>query len=265
MKIPIQLNYKHTTFMFKNKILHAQALLCIVILFLALALSAHAGDEEIDSLFTPVTSTNFASDDAVIGVAIPGSQQDVIINLIPLKSKSEAYEKVLMDFLDHSIIVRRTKFLAGLKGSVTWIGKPENLDGSVVLSFCGNVLFGRIELKDEIYKIEPVRNTNTHRIFKLDPDKAAPIDDGGLIPPYGILPDEESKDTPPSAKKDDGSFFDVLVLYTNGFAEAYPGDELVALISYLASVANTSYANSDVSLTARVVGLKEVGYADSEI
>jgi len=257
------LNDTHTTFMFKNKILRAYALWFLGVFIFTLVLSAHAGDEEIDSLFTPVTSTNFASDDAVIGVAIPGSQQDVIINLIPLKSKSEAYEKVRMDFLDHSIIVRRTKFLAGLKGSVTWIGRPENLDGSVVLSFCGNVLFGRIELKDEIYKIEPVRNTNTHRIFKLDPDKAAPIDDGGLIPPYGILPDEESKDTPPSAKKDDGSFFDVLVLYTNGFAEAYPGDELVALISYLAGVANTSYANSDVSLTARVVGLKEVGYADS--
>ena len=249
--------------MFKNKILHAQALLCIVILFLALALSAHAGDEEIVSLFTPVTSMDSAPDDAAVGVAIPGSQQDVIINLIPLKSKSEAYGKVRIDFLDHSIMVRRTKFLAGVKGSVTWIGKPENLEGSVVLSFCGNVLFGCIELRDEVYKIEPVRGTNTHRIFKLDPDKAASIDDGGLIPPYGILPDEESKDTPPSAKKDDGSFFDVLVLYTNGFAEAYPGDELVALISYLAGVANTSYANSEVALTARVVGLKEVGYADS--
>src|SRR3990167_8029643 len=162
MKIPIQLNYKHTTFMFKNKILHAQALLCIVILFLALALSAHAGDEEIDSLFTPVTSTNFAPDDAEVGVAIPGGQQEVIIDLVPLKSKSEAYGKVRMDFLDHSVIVRRTKFLAGLKGSVTWIGRPENLEGSVVLSFCGNVLFGCIELRDEVYEIEPVRGTNTH-------------------------------------------------------------------------------------------------------
>src|SRR3989339_2049633 len=247
----------------KNKILQAYALWFLGVFIFTLVLSTHAGDKEIDSLFTPVTSMYSAPDDAEVGVAIPGSQQDVIINLVPLKSKSEAYGKVRIDFLDHSIMVRRTKFLAGVKGSVTWIGKPENLEGSVVLSFCGNVLFGCIELRDEVYKIEPVRGTNTHRIFKLDPDKAAPIDDGGLIPPYGILPDEESKDTPPSAKKDDGSFFDVLVLYTNGFAEAYPGDELVALISYLAGVANSSYANSEVALTARVVGLKEVGYADS--
>ena len=174
-------------------------------------------------LFTPVTSMYSAPDDAAIGVAIPGSQQDVIINLTPLKSKSEAYGKVRIDFLDHSIIVRRTKFLAGLKGSVTWIGKPENLDGSIVMSVCGNVLFGRIELKDEVYKIEPVRGTNTHRIFKLAPEKAAPVDDGGLVPPRDELPDEMNKIPAIPAGKDDGLVFDVLALYTNGFAEAYPG------------------------------------------
>ena len=65
------------------------------------------------------------------------------------------------------------------------------------------------------------------------------------------------------AGKDDGSVFDVLVLYTNGFAEEYPGDELIAQISYLAGVANTSYTNSEVSLTARVVGLREVDYSDN--
>ena len=126
---------------FKNKILQTYALWFFGIFIFTLVLSVHAGDEEIDSLFTPVTSMYSAPDDAAIGVAIPGSQQDVIINLTPLKSKSEAYGKVRIDFLDHSIIVRRTKFLAGLKGSVTWIGKPENLDGSIVMSVCGNVLF----------------------------------------------------------------------------------------------------------------------------
>ena len=141
MKIPIQLNYKHTTFMFKNKILQAYVVWFLGVFVFTLALSVHAGDEEIDSLFTPVTSMDSLSDDAAIGVAIPGSQQEVIINLIPLKSKSEAYEKVRIDFLDHSIMVRRTKFLSGLKGSVTWIGKPENLDGSIVMSVCGSALF----------------------------------------------------------------------------------------------------------------------------
>ena len=259
----MQLNYKHTTLMFKNKILRAYAVWFLGIFIFTLVLSVQAGDEEIDSIFTPVTSMYSAPGDAAIGVAIPGSQQEVFINLTPLKSKSEAYEKVRMDFLDHSIIVRRTKFLAGLKGSVTWIGRPENLDGSIVMSVCGSALFGQVELKDAVYKIEPVRGTNTHRIFKLDPEKAAPVDDGGLVPPKDEFPDEMNKIPAIPAGKDDGSVFDVLALYTNGFAEEYPGDELIAQISYLAGVANTSYTNSEVSLTARVVGLREVDYSDN--
>jgi len=247
----------------KNKILQAYALWFLGVFIFTLVLSAHAGDEEIDSLFTPVTSMYSAPDDAAIGVAISDSQQDVIINLVPLKSKSEAYGKVRIDFMDHSIIVRRTKFLSGLKGSVIWIGKTENLDGSIVMSVCGSALFGQIELKDEVYKIEPVRSTNTHRIFKLDPEKAAPVDDGGLVPPKDGFPDEMNQIPAIPAGKDDGSVFDVLALYTNGFAETYPGDELVAQISYLAGVANTSYANSEVSLEARVVGLREVDYSDN--
>src|SRR3990170_6920828 len=114
MKITIQLNYKHTTFMFKNKILQTYAWWFLGVFIFTLVLSVQAGDEEIDSLFTPVTSMYSAPDDAAIGVAISGSQQEVFINLVPLKSKSEVYEKVRIDFLDHSIMVRRTKFLPGL-------------------------------------------------------------------------------------------------------------------------------------------------------
>ncbi len=64
--------------------------------------------------------------------------------------KNLRYKIEEIDSLDYSIIVRRTKFLAGLKGSVTWIGRPENLDGPIVMSVCGNVLFGCIELKPEV-------------------------------------------------------------------------------------------------------------------
>ena len=70
----------------KNKILQAYAWWFLGIFIFTLVLSVHASDEEIDSLFTPVTSMYSAPDDTVIGVAIPGSQQEVLINLIPLNS-----------------------------------------------------------------------------------------------------------------------------------------------------------------------------------
>ena len=79
---------------------------------------------------------------------------------------------------------------------------------------------------------------------------------GGLLPPEYQL--SEEKGIIPIIPKgaDNGTVFDVLVLYTKGFAEAYPGDELYAQISYLMGVANTCYGNSEVRLNARVAGLK---------
>ena len=53
--------------MFKNKILQASALWFLGIFIFTLVLSVHAGDEEIDSSFILVTSTNFAPDDAAVG------------------------------------------------------------------------------------------------------------------------------------------------------------------------------------------------------
>lgn len=250
------------TVMFKNKILHASVVWLLGVFIFTLVLSAHAGDEEHGSLFIPASSGNYAPDDAATDAEISDSQQEVVINLTSLKSRSEAYGKVRFDFLGHSVMVQRTQFLSGLKNSVTWFGKPEEQDGSVVLSVCGSVVFGLIELGSEAYKIEPVRGAGTHRIFKLDPKKAATIDDGGIIPHAEELPEEAGAIPAVPENKDDGTVFDVLVLYTKGFAEAYPDDELTAQINYLINIANVSYSNSEINLTARVAGLKKVDYKD---
>ncbi|MFN3533128.1 MAG: M12 family metallo-peptidase [Candidatus Brocadia sp.] len=243
---------------FKNKFLRKYILWYFVIFILVFVSNARAGDTEFASLFTQVASKNEV---AVTGT-IPDRYQNVIINFSPLKTESEEYTRIRIDLLDQSITAKRTKFLLGPQESFTWIGKPENVNGSVIMSVCGNTLFGLIELREEAYKIEPVRGTNTHRIFKLDPDGSAPIDYGGVIPPEGEL--REKMGVLPGVSKgtDDGTFFDVLVLYTKGFAETYPGDELYAQISYLIGVANTCYSNSEVSLSARVVDLQEVDYTD---
>ncbi|MCF6156424.1 MAG: hypothetical protein E3K36_14560 [Candidatus Brocadia sp.] len=54
---------------------------------------------------------------------------------------------------------------------------------------------------------------------------------GGVIPPEYEL--QKKMDVIPGVSQgiDGGTFFDVLVLYTKGFAETYPGDELYAQIS----------------------------------
>ena len=48
------------------------------------------------------------------------------------------------------------------------------------------------------------------------------MDDGGLAPTKDESSGEENEMPAIPAGKDDGLVFDVLALYTNGFAEAYP-------------------------------------------
>ncbi len=243
---------------FKNTVLRKYVVWYFVIFILAFVSHARADDTEIASLFTPFVPEN----EVAVNAAIPDRYQEIIVNSALLKTEREEYSKVHIDFLDQSITAKRTKFLFGPHGSITWIGKLENVTGSVLMAICGNTLFGTIELENDIYKIEPVRGTNAHRIFKLDHNKEVPIDNGGLLPPEYQLPEEKGIIPIIPKGADDGTVFDVLVLYTKGFAEMYPGDELYAQISYLAGVANTCYGNSAVNLNARVVELQEVDYTD---
>lgn len=188
---------------FKNMVLRKYILRYFVVFILAFVSQAHAGDTEIVSLFTPSAPEN----EVAVNAAIPDRYQDITVNTAPLKTESEERSRIRIDFLDQSIVARRMKFIPGPHGSFTWIGKPENMDGSVVMSVCGNTLFGLIEFREESYKIETVRGTNTHRIFNLDTDESAPIDYGGVVPQEDEL--REKMGVIPGISKgiDDGTFF----------------------------------------------------------
>ncbi len=243
----------------KNKLLPAYKFWCLGIFILALTSPVNAQDGKIIPLFTPATKETSISGDPA---EVFDNHEKIIINFAPLKDKSKKYRRVRLDFLGHSVTARRTKYRPGLHGSTAWSGKPEGMAGAVILSVCGNVLFGRIEMGGEAYKIEPVTGTNIHRVFKLDPDEAEHIDEGGLIPSEYDASENAPRVSEPSRATDDGSVVDVLVLYTDDFAGVYQGDALTAQINYLIGVANTSYSNSKISLTARVVGTKKVNYKD---
>lgn len=248
---------------FKDKILNAKIFWFFLVFLHVSVVNAYAGNEAVTSLFIPVDLKSVKNGDALMDGETPANQQHIHINVIPLKTRSEEFSKLHLSFLRHSIVAERIKLLSESSGGYTWIGKPESSEGIVVMSVYNNTIFGCIELEDETYKIEPVRGTNTHRIFKLDPDEAWDIDAGGLAPQWYELPDEILRTPSISKGVDDGETFDILILYTSGFAEVYPGDELNAQINYLVGVANACYSNSEVNLTARVVGIREVNYKDS--
>lgn len=60
--------------------------------------------------------------------------------------------------------------------------------------------------------------------------------------------------------KTTGTVIDLLVVYDQAIANRYPGDLLNARVQQYIHVANQSYANSQLDLSLRLVGLKQSGY-----
>jgi len=56
---------------------------------------------------------------------------------------------------------------------------------------------------------------------------------------------------------------DVLVLYSPGLADKYPGGELAARLDELAALSNQAYVDSGVSMTIRVVHSAEISYSET--
>ncbi|MCX7544437.1 M12 family metallo-peptidase [Marinicella gelatinilytica] len=61
-------------------------------------------------------------------------------------------------------------------------------------------------------------------------------------------------------KKAAGTVIDLLVVYDQAIADRYPGELLNARVQQYIHVANQSYANSQLDLSLRLVGLKQTGY-----
>ena len=63
-----------------------------------------------------------------------------------------------------------------------------------------------------------------------------------------------------SNPKTAGTVIDVLMIYDQAIAERYPGNLLQTRVDQYFNVSNQTYANSDIDLTIRQVGLVQVGY-----
>jgi hypothetical protein len=194
-----------------------------------------------------------------------GAKQTVAIMIAPLRSGKDTDSRLRFDFLGRSVIVERQRLELGSGNGVVWHGRPIDEPGTVILSTAGKVVFGRIELGTKVYKIEPIGSGDVHIIYEIDPSKEQPLGNDALVPPG--KPDSKIDQSAATTKvtsrgADDGSLVDLLVLYTDGFALKYPGDQLDAQINFIVGVANTSYTNSQIGLRARVVRREQVSYTD---
>ncbi len=143
--------------------------------------------------------------------------------------------------------------------NVTWTGKDSTGSVKIILTVGKDHLFGKVTNNAATYTIIPDHSTGRVKVLRLNPAYAAP-----LINDFVVAPQPKNKEQLPVQPKgaDDGSQIDVMVLYTNGMQEEFPGSSIITRIQYLIDLTNTAFTNSKINTQLRLVYTKMVNYPD---
>lgn len=161
----------------------------------------------------------------------------------------------LFDDLRLAAVIERVE--AGLN-SIVYVGRIGGQPGSFVhLAVTQDQLAGSISLPQIFYSVR-YAGDNLHLIQEIDRNQLPP--DGE--PRRVKLPPAPTFLQAPEA--DDGSFIDVMVVYTSAARiEAGGTNAIQSLINLGVSETNTAYANSQVIQRLRLVHTAEVNYTES--
>lgn len=144
-------------------------------------------------------------------------------------------------------------------GSESWSGQVvgEPLSAATFVR-SGDVLQGSLRTLDAAYSLEPVNGNGIHVIREVNLQAM-----GEELAPRIPVQRFAAADPPPSSG-DDGSIFDVLVVYTPAARTAAGSDaNMLARINLGITETNTAYANSGIIPRLRLVGAEVVSYTES--
>ncbi len=233
-----------------------------IILLAAFPQTSLAADDDVADIFRPSTFGTVPATDDAVRIAYPGTVERVAINFASLALDSPEKAKLVRVSLERngiSFLARCTRLTVGPQGTLTWHGRAVEVGGSVIIAFNEDVAFGQIEVNGRTFKIEPDPATPDHLVFEPNPEFAAPICGGEMVP-ESLPPAKGSPMPGPGAAI---TTVDLLILYTNGFAAKYPGNLLGAQINFLVAVMSESLWNSKVNMQVRLVGISQVQFRDT--
>lgn len=154
-------------------------------------------------------------------------------------------------------------------GDMSWFGylKGRHKGFRVMITKGRGVIRGRIRTPDDLYIIKTsgsglvIESREERGLVPVGPgEDDFRVEELSQAAPQSLL----STATVPavSAASDSGSkvTIDLMVLYNQDFALAYPGSELQTRINELISVANQAYIDSLVNITLRLVHTEEINY-----
>lgn len=183
-------------------------------------------------------------------------QKDVLADLISgrLETFSLPVNEMEMVFEKKTVKIHRN--------TTTWIGKSIQYDADIILTAGRDHFFAKVYCPDGVITYQPEASPSKVRSFRYDTAYAVPLADDYKV--YGTESKVSAmrKETAYRSEMDDGRRIDVMILYTTGFAEAYPGTMLDPRLQYLVDLANTAFSNSNVDTELRLVYRAEVDYPD---
>ncbi len=142
----------------------------------------------------------------------------------------------------------------------TWIGRDASGEYTLLLTLGSDHFFGRLIGPEKEIVFRPGRDGSTVVSKLVDPRFEVPLIGDEVAAPRGLEEPYAAYDLP-----DDGTRLDMMVLYTNGMASAYPGSQIDTRIQNLIDQSNLALANSQIDTQLNLVYSQAVNYPDDSI
>ena len=256
------------------------AIIAVVALqFLCLTVAAHAqqtskglfGDAPADAPLVTVGATADRAQPSNRGVM---RRREVVVHFLqmrgPATTSSDTAPGLVLNLFEDVSYAAVLDRVDQVQGGFVWVGRiPDLPESNVTLSVIGEVMAGSVVTRDAAYAIRYAR-PGVHEVMQINqadfPAEAQP-----LIPNVGAGAElarataDVTAGTGSDVNGDDGSFIDVMVLYTNTVISVRGTDAAVrALVNLGISETNTSYASSGITQRLRLVFAGPVAYTEAD-
>jgi hypothetical protein len=179
-----------------------------------------------------------------------------IINLEP----GQKLSVLLPEQIFITIVHEKTFYHSG--NSVTLIGFLTEFDKRhrTSITFNDDAIRGKIITPDGIIRLAAT-SVGGILIDQRDSNRIPVVfDDDTLLP---VKPESEEELPPKRMASLGDTTIDLMILYTIGLANNYPGSQLAARLNELVAIANTAYSDSEVYITLNLVHTAQVSYSDT--
>ena len=196
----------------------------------------------------------------------PGTsfEQSFIINDTVLQAlAADTLDEITVRVAENDIVFQRLRHKSREK-TATWVGVAVQGNARILITIGADHFFGRVVTDEYTVLYTPGKFPLQAEAYIKNPEFEVVPEEDIVLPPTESPPSAAL--VPPMAATagpgDDGTVIDIMVLYTDGMATAYPGAQIDTKIQELIDVANNALVNSNIDTQLRLVHSEEVDYPD---